>query len=255
MNEATAGPAAHPAKVGTAVPALRVRNLSKRFAGRVALRDVSFDVATNEMVGLVGPNGAGKTTVIQLISGAYRADSGSVQLDGREICRKRSHAISHLGLARTFQQTRPFARMSAAENVMVAALAHGHGVRAAREKALECLGFVGLSAQADKQAQALSTGQRKRLELARAVATDPKVLLLDEVTAGVDERTTDELVALIGTLRVSGMTIVFVEHDLSLLRGLCDRLIALHLGEKIAEGTPAEVLGHSMVIDSYVGSR
>jgi branched-chain amino acid transport system ATP-binding protein len=243
----------HVADRADAKSTLRVRNLSKRFAGRQAVRDVSFDVAPNEMVGLVGPNGAGKTTVIQLISGMYRADSGSVALNGVEIGRMSPHSINHLGLARTFQQPRPFARMTATENVMVAALSRKRNVKLAQATALECLSFVGLGAQANTLAQAMSTGQRKRLELARAMATSPSVLLLDEVTAGVDERTTDELVLLIGRLRSQGTTIVFVEHDLSLLRGLCDRLIALNLGEKIAEGTPTEVLGDPAVIESYVG--
>jgi branched-chain amino acid transport system ATP-binding protein len=239
---------------GDNLPALQVCDLDKRFAGRHAVSGVSFEVAPNEMVGLVGPNGAGKTTLIHLMSGGHRADAGCVVLNGADITKMRADQISHLGLARTFQQPRPFARMTGVENVMVAALSGTRKVGEARARALECLDFVGLSAQAAKQAQEMSTGQRKRLELARAMATDPTVLLLDEVTAGVDERTTDELVRLIGNLRDAGVTIVFVEHDLALLRGLCDRLIALDRGMMIAEGRPDEVLKDAKVIESYVGA-
>jgi branched-chain amino acid transport system ATP-binding protein len=236
-------------------PAIRVRDLTKSFAGRTVIRGVSFDVPRHEMVGLIGPNGAGKTTIIQMMSGAHRVDSGSVLLDGKDITRARPDRINRLGLARTFQQPRPFTRMTAAENVMVAALSRRRYVGSARDVAQECLDFVGLTKQADTPAAAMSTGQRKRLELARAMATKPSVFLLDEVTAGVDERTTDELVALIGRLRESGATIVFVEHDLSLLRRLCGRLIALDLGVIIADGTPTEVLSDARVIESYVGTE
>ena len=234
---------------------IEVRDLKKSFAGHTVIHGVSFDVARNEVVGLIGPNGAGKTTIIQLMSGAYRADSGSVTLDGKDITKVRPDRISHLGLARTFQQPRPFTRMTAAENVMVAALSRRRHVGAAREVATECLDFVGLAAQADTPAAAMSTGQRKRLELARAMATRPSVYLLDEVTSGVDERTTDALVALIVRLCESGATILFVEHDLSLMRQLCGRLIALDLGQIIAQGTPSHVLGDARVIESYVGTE
>ena len=234
---------------------IEVRNLKKSFAGHTVIHGVSFDVARNEVVGLIGPNGAGKTTIIQLMSGAYHADSGSVTLDGKDITKVRPDRISHLGLARTFQQPRPFARMTAAENVMVAALSRRRQVGAAREVARECLDFVGLAAQADTPAAVMSTGQRKRLELARAMATRPAVYLLDEVTSGVDERTTDVLVALIVRLREYGATILFVEHDLSLMRQLCGRLIALDLGQIIAQGTPADVLSDARVVESYVGTE
>jgi branched-chain amino acid transport system ATP-binding protein len=234
---------------------IEVRDLKKSFAGHTVIHGVSFDVARNEVAGLIGPNGAGKTTIIQLMSGAYRADSGSVTLEGKDITKVRPDRINHLGLARTFQKPRPFARMTAAENVMVAALSRRRQVGAAREVALECLDFVGLTAQADTPAAAMSTGQRKRLELARAMATRPSVYLLDEVTSGVDERTTDALVALIVRLRESGATILFVEHDLSLMRQLCGRLIALDLGQIIAQGKPAEVLSDARVVESYVGTE
>jgi branched-chain amino acid transport system ATP-binding protein len=233
---------------------LEVQGVSKRFGGIQAVRDVSFEVTRGETVGVIGPNGAGKSTLLELVSGAQKPDTGSIRFDGRRIDGQPMHRVSRTGVVRTFQKLRPFLGMTALENVMVSALVRHHAVDDARERALECLDFVGLDAKVDAVAGTLSTGQRKRLELARAIASDPQLYLLDEVTAGIDHRSLGELVALIARLRDEGATILLIEHNLPVLNRLCDRLIAMNLGEKIAEGAPAFVLDNPAVVEAYVGS-
>jgi branched-chain amino acid transport system ATP-binding protein len=232
---------------------LDVNGVSKRFGGIQAVNDVSFQVAPGETVGVIGPNGAGKSTLLEIISGAQKPDRGKIRFHGKRINGKPAYRISRGGAVRTFQKLRPFVAMTVEENVMVSALVKRRNVAAARERALECIEFVGLSAKTDALAGTLSTGQRKRLELARAIASEPKLYLLDEVTAGIDHKSLNELVLLIERIRDEGATILMIEHNMPVLSRLCDRLIAMNIGEKIADGAPLDVLDNPTVVAAYVG--
>ncbi|MFO1189966.1 MAG: ABC transporter ATP-binding protein [Alphaproteobacteria bacterium] len=232
---------------------LEIRNLSKRFGGIQAVNDVSLAVRQGEILGIIGPNGAGKSTLFELISGTQSADRGSITFNGRELTGLASYRISRLGVARTFQKLRPFLGMTVVDNVMVSALVHEPRIRAARATALECIEFVGITHKRDAMANTLSTGQRKRLELARVMAKKPAVYLLDEVMAGVDHKSIGGLVELIGRLRDHGGTVVLIEHNLTVVRLLCDRVIAMHLGAKIDDGLPDAVLANETVVRAYVG--
>jgi branched-chain amino acid transport system ATP-binding protein len=232
---------------------LEVRGLTKRFGGVVANRDISFTVASGELVGIIGPNGAGKSTLFDLITGFARPDAGEVVLDGRPVTHRRPDEISRLGVARTFQKLRPFPEMTALENVMIGAFQRTRDVQAAREAAREALDAVGLGDRAHAHARALSTGQRKRLELARALATGPRLLLLDEVTGGVDQGTIPGLVRLVRDLHARGLTLVVIEHNMRVIMDLAQRILALQLGELIADGPPARIMRDHRVIDAYLG--
>jgi len=234
--------------------ALVIKGLSKRFGGLRAVQDVSFTVKENETVALIGPNGAGKTTSFHLITGFHRADSGSVQAFGQEIAGLKPHDICALGLARTFQVAKPFGAMTVLANVMTGAFLRDRHVAAAREKALEAIDFVGLSAREQTPAKDLTTIDQRRLEMARALATQPKILLLDEVMAGLNPSEIDQAVALVGKLSARGLTIVIVEHVMRAIMAVARHIVVLDHGQKIAEGAPKEIVENPEVIRAYLGS-
>jgi len=235
------------------VSLLSVAGVSKRFGGIVANRGISFDVAPGELIGIIGPNGAGKSTLFEIITGFYHADEGEVRLDGARLTGLSPDAVCRRGVARTFQKLRPFQGLSVLDNVMVGALTRTKDVRHARERARELIGKVGLAEKADAHARTLSTGQRKRLELARALATEPRLLLLDEVTGGVDQRTIPELVRLVRDLHAGGLTLLVIEHDMRVITAVAQRIVALHLGEVIADGAPDAVARDRRVVEAYLG--
>jgi branched-chain amino acid transport system ATP-binding protein len=233
---------------------LEVSGLTKRYGGLRANADIAFDVKEGEIVGIIGPNGAGKSTLFDLITGFQPPDAGRVLLAGRDITGLRPDRISRLGVARTFQKLKPFPDLTVAENVVVGALARTSDMRTAREQALESLAFVDLLEKRNHFARELSTGQRKRLELARGLAMRPRLILMDEVTGGVDQPSIAGLIALVLELKERGLTIVMIEHNMQVIMRLADRILALHAGRRIAFATPAEVRGEPAVVDAYLGS-
>jgi branched-chain amino acid transport system ATP-binding protein len=232
---------------------LDVKNLTKRFGGVVANNDISFDVQEGEILGIIGPNGAGKSTLFDLITNFQTPDSGEVFFEGRRITGLRADRISALGIARTFQKLKPFSDLTVTENVMVGALARIPRMKEARDAALEALAFVDLLEKRHHFARELSTGQRKRLELARGLAMQPKLILMDEVTGGVDQRTIPGLVDLVLELKRQGTTIVTIEHNMQVMMRISDRILALYSGRRIAFGPPQEVSGDPAVVDAYLG--
>jgi len=240
-------------------PLFEVRHLTKRFRGLIAVSDVTFRVAPREIVGLIGPNGAGKTTIISLISGTLVPSAGEILFEGRHIERLPAYRRARLGIGRTFQVMKPFPGLSVLENVTVGALfGTGGGERRrerAEEKALEWLEFTGLARRMDQPAEALGGPDRKRLEFAKALAMNPKLLLLDEVMAGLNSVEVDQVVELIKKVREKGVTILVIEHVMKAIRRLSDRLLVLHHGQQIAEGRTDEVLSDPRVVEAYLGKR
>jgi branched-chain amino acid transport system ATP-binding protein len=234
--------------------ALVIRNLSKKFGGLRAVQDVSFAVKENETLALIGPNGAGKTTSFHLITGFHRPDQGSVLAFGREIVGLKPHDICAHGLARTFQVAKPFGAMTVLDNVMTGAFLRDKHVAVARDMAREAIEFTGLSARAQTAARDLTTIDQRRLEMARALATQPRLLLLDEVMAGLNPSEIDQAVALIGKLSARGLTIVIVEHVMRAIMAVARHIVVLDHGQKIAEGTPKEIVENPEVIRAYLGS-
>jgi branched-chain amino acid transport system ATP-binding protein len=232
---------------------LRVQKLSRRFGGLVAVRDISFVQARGEILGVIGPNGAGKSTLFDMIAGAMAPDAGVVSFEGVPTLGRSQNELAHMGMVKTFQTSRPFASMTFLANVMTAAFARTFDKAAARATAEEMLRFVGLLEHAMTPAGGASTGQRKRLELARALATKPKLLLLDEPFGGVDMTAIESLIGLLHRIRNAGVTILFVEHNLDAVQRLADRVLAMNLGAKIAEGTPAQVIAEPSVVKAYLG--
>jgi branched-chain amino acid transport system ATP-binding protein len=233
---------------------LEVRDLTKRFGGLAAVAGLSFDIRAGELLGVIGPNGAGKTTLFHLVTGFHRPSSGEVRFEGRTITGLRPHAVCRLGIARTFQIVQPFPGLTVLANAMIGAFNRTREPAAAEAAARSVLGVVGLSAKAGHEARTLTLSERKRLEVARALATGPRVLLLDEVMAGLTAPEVSSMVELCRRLRGEGLTIVVIEHVLRAVMALSERLLVLDHGEKIAEGPPEAVACDRRVIEAYLGS-
>lgn len=235
---------------------IEAQSISKNFGGVQALLDVDFTVQTGEIVGLIGANGAGKTTLFSVISGFYRPDSGMIKFQGKDITGKKPFKICRLGLVRTFQVVRPFLNMTVLKNVMVGKL-FGHKritiPKNAEREAMKILEFTELADKSDIPAGELTLADHKRLEIARSLSANPDLLLLDEVLAGLTPTETADAMKLVERIRQKGVTILMVEHVMKAVVGLCDRIIVLHYGCKIAEGSPREIVENPDVIEAYLG--
>ena len=233
---------------------LTVENLSKSFGGIHANKDISFDVEEGSILGVIGPNGAGKSTLFDLITGFTKPDAGKVKFFDKNIYGISPDKISNLGVGRTFQKLKPFADQTLLENVMIGAFVKEKDIKRARDRALEIIDFVDLIEKRHHFAKELSTGQRKRLEMARAMAIDPKLLLMDEVTGGVDQKTIPGLVELVKKLKKTGVTIITIEHNINIIMEISDNVLALDQGKRIAFGEPKEIQNNKQVIDAYLGT-
>jgi ABC-type branched-subunit amino acid transport system ATPase component len=228
---------------------LEARNVTKEYGHILALSDLSLSIPAGTIVGLIGPNGSGKTTFIDLVTGFSKPSQGELFFKGERIGGRRPHEISRLGIARTFQETRVFKKMTVLENLLVA----GRGRSSSIERARDQLKWIGLSGLEDRQASALSYGQQKLLEFVRTLMSDPAFVLLDEPTAGISPFLTKRMLESFRALRDKGKTLVIVEHNMDVISSVCERAVVLHHGQKIAEGTPAEIQRDSAVQDAYLG--
>jgi branched-chain amino acid transport system ATP-binding protein len=234
---------------------LTLERLTKRFGGLTAVREVSLEVRAGDLLGIIGPNGAGKTTLFNVIAGYYRPEEGRVLFDGRDVTGRPPHAICRLGLTRTFQLVKPFGNLSVVDNVTIGSLTKVPSVRTARVDAERVIETCGLAPYARARARALPIGLRKRLEVARALATRPRLLLLDEVMAGLNPSELAGMVELIRRLHGEGLTLIVIEHIMAAMMRLARRIVVLHHGERIAEGTPAQIASDRRVIDAYLGEE
>lgn len=249
---------------------LSLRRLTKSFGGLTAVHNVSFDVDPGSIVGLIGPNGAGKTTVFNLITGIYRPDQGEILFNNTSLLGLRTHRIIALGIGRTFQTIRLFQNLTVLENVlagchcrmrsgavsaMLGLARHRREEKKAIQQAMNALAFVGLDKNALQQAKNLSYGNQRLLEVARALATEPKLLILDEPAGGMNEQETAALIELIRKIQEQGMTVLLIEHDMSLVMRVCEKIVVLEYGSKIAEGSPPEIKANPRVIEAYLGTE
>ena len=234
---------------------LTLDGVTKRFGGLTAVRAVSLEVRAGDLLGIIGPNGAGKTTLFNVISGYYHPEEGRVRFQGQDVTGLAAHEISRLGLTRTFQIVKPFGRLSVADNVMIGALTRMPRVRDARIEAERVIALCGLGPHAHAPARALPIALRKRLEVARALATRPRLLLLDEVMAGLNPAELGGIVELVRRVHAEGVTLIVIEHIMAAMMRLAQRIVMLHHGEKIAEGTPEAIAHDRRVIDAYLGEE
>jgi branched-chain amino acid transport system ATP-binding protein len=234
---------------------LQVQGVYKHFGGLVALDDVTFDLPEGQIMGLIGPNGAGKTTLFNVINGVYHADKGHIIFREQDVTGYKTYRIAHLGLARTHQIVKPLNDLSVIENVMVGACygRHGYSLGQAKKIATEVLGFVGMEERAEQLAASLNVAQKKRLEMARALASQPYLLLLDEVLAGLNPVEISGMVEIVRNIRDQGITIIMIEHVMHAVMNVSERIIVLDFGKQIAEGTPEEIADDERVIEAYLG--
>jgi branched-chain amino acid transport system ATP-binding protein len=234
---------------------LHVEKICKHFGGLVAVNDFSMVVEEKEIVGLIGPNGAGKTTVFNMIACFYSPTSGRITFEGKDLAGKKPYHVCSMGIARTFQVTKPFINNTVLENVMVAAFSRTANPREARRKALESLEKADFLDKKDIIGAELTTADHKRLELARALATDPKLILLDEVMAGLNANEKIHVIDILRSIRNQGVTLIFVEHDLKVVMNFCERIVLLNRGEKLIEGPPSVVANNPQAIAAYMGNE
>jgi branched-chain amino acid transport system ATP-binding protein len=233
---------------------LELRDVTKRFGGLQAVGHMSFSLEKGEILGLIGPNGAGKTTIFNLIDGFHAPTSGTIHFKGKRIDGLKPHSVCHLGLARTFQVVKPLARLSVLDNVMVSAFARTRRREEARKTALEVTAFTEMDAWRDATAGSLPLGMRKRLEMARALATKPEALLLDESFAGLNPTEVEKMTAIVKKIHESGVSILIIEHNMRVIMAISHRLLCINYGEKIADGTPQAVATTPSVIEAYLGA-
>jgi branched-chain amino acid transport system ATP-binding protein len=234
---------------------LALEGVTKRFGGLTAVRQVTLEVPAGTLLGIIGPNGAGKTTLFNVVSGYYRPEEGRILFEGSDITGLPPHAVCRLGLTRTFQIVKPFGNLSVLDNVMIGSLTRLTRIRDARLDAERVIESCGLAPYANSRAKALPIGLRKRLEVARALATRPRLLLLDEVMAGLNPAELAGIVELVRRIQAEGVTLMVIEHIMAAIMRLAQRIVVLHHGEKIAEGAPAQIASDRRVIDAYLGEE